>query len=100
LKGTGEKLKTKLFYGFLIVSVLLSAWAHYFTESSGLKFIMTSISIIFLAALLGKATENVAHYAGERLGGFLNATFGNAAELIIAIFLIKEGLKIRYVFLA
>jgi Ca2+:H+ antiporter len=41
---------------------------------------------------LGKATESVAHYAGERLGGLLNATFGNAAELIIGIFLIKSGL--------
>lgn len=34
----------------------------------------------------------MAHYAGERVGGFLNATFGNAAELIIAIFLVKDGL--------
>lgn len=44
----------------------------------------------FCGRFLGKATENVAHYAGQRLGGFLNATFGNAAELIIAIFLVKR----------
>lgn len=57
-----------------------------------LQFAFAGIAILFAAGLLGKATESVAHYAGQRLGGFLNATFGNAAELIIAIFLIKEGL--------
>ncbi|MEB3025917.1 cation transporter, partial [Parvimonas sp. M13] len=51
-----------------------------------------ALAIIFLAAWLGKSTESVAHYAGDRIGGFLNATFGNAAELIIAFFLVKEGL--------
>lgn len=50
------------------------------------------MAIVFVAGFLGKATESVAHYAGERLGGFLNATFGNAAELIIAIFLVKDGM--------
>lgn len=85
-------MSQKLFFTLIIFTTALSAFFHYFTDSAILQFISTSISIIFLAALLGKATENVAHYAGERIGGFLNATFGNAAELIIAIFLIKEGL--------
>jgi Ca2+:H+ antiporter len=85
-------LSQKLFFGLVIVLTALSGWAHYFTQSAGLQFITTSAAIIMLAALLGRATESVAHYAGERVGGFLNATFGNAAELIIAIFLIKEGL--------
>lgn len=57
-----------------------------------LEFIISAIAVIFVAGFLGKATESVAHYAGQRLGGFLNATFGNAAELIIAILLVKEGL--------
>jgi Ca2+:H+ antiporter len=85
-------LNQKLFFGLVISLTALSGWAHYFTHSAGLQFVTTSAAIIVLAALLGKATESVAHYAGERVGGFLNATFGNAAELIIAIFLIKEGL--------
>ncbi|ERI10512.1 calcium/proton exchanger [Aneurinibacillus aneurinilyticus] len=85
-------MNQKLFFTLVIVLTALSGWAHYFTHSAGLQFVTTSAAIIMLAALLGKATENVAHYAGERVGGFLNATFGNAAELIIAIFLIKEGL--------
>jgi Ca2+:H+ antiporter len=76
----------------LIFTFLLSALGHYANWNFTLQFILSAISVIFVAGFLGKATESVAHYAGQRLGGFLNATFGNAAELIIAILLIKEGL--------
>ncbi|WCK53367.1 calcium/proton exchanger [Aneurinibacillus sp. Ricciae_BoGa-3] len=85
-------MRQKLFYSGIALFTAASALAHYFSHSAVLQFITTSIAIVLLAALLGRATENVAHYAGERVGGFLNATFGNAAELIIAIFLVKEGL--------
>lgn len=50
------------------------------------------MSIIPLAGLMGTATEHLSEHVGEGLGGFLNGTFGNAAELIIAIFAMKEGL--------
>ncbi|SDD99385.1 Ca2+:H+ antiporter [Paenibacillus sp. UNCCL117] len=79
----------------LVGSFALSGIAHYAGGaifSSTVQFFISAISIIFVAGFLGKATESVAHYAGERIGGFLNATFGNAAELIISIFLIKDGL--------
>ncbi|NEN82690.1 calcium/proton exchanger [Paenibacillus elgii] len=79
----------------LLASFLLSAVAHYVgapTFSPTVQFFISAVAIIFVAGFLGKATESVAHYAGERLGGFLNATFGNAAELIIAIFLVKDGM--------
>lgn len=79
----------------LILSFLLSGAAHYIGSpifGPTTQFFLAAIAIIFAAGFLGKATESVAHYAGERLGGFLNATFGNAAELIIAIFLVKDGL--------
>ncbi|RKD24337.1 calcium/proton exchanger [Ammoniphilus oxalaticus] len=85
-------MKNKFFFGFIAITTIASAIAHYWIPSIGVKFAMTSLAIIALAALLGKATETVAHYAGDRIGGFLNATFGNAAELIIAIFLIKRGM--------
>lgn len=65
---------------------------HFAHANYTLQFVVSAIAIIFVAGFLGKATESVAHYAGERIGGFLNATFGNAAELIIAIFLVKDGL--------
>ena len=85
-------MNNKWFYPLLIVSTLLSAVVHFFSHNQLIQFASASLSLLLWAALLGKATENVAHYAGERLGGLLNATFGNAAELIIAIFLVKEGL--------
>jgi Ca2+:H+ antiporter len=85
-------LKRHLFSIGLIGSFVLSAIAHYSgLFSSTLQFLISCIAIIYVAGFLGKATESVAHYAGQRLGGFLNATFGNAAELIIAFFLVKEG---------
>lgn len=85
-------MRTKWFYPLLAFSTLFSAGTHYFTHNQPLQFATACLSLLFWAALLGKATESVAHYSGERLGGLLNATFGNAAELIIAIFLVKEGL--------
>ncbi|GIO90393.1 calcium/proton exchanger [Paenibacillus lactis] len=85
-------MKKWLSPALLIVTFLLSAIGHYAGWNFTLQFILSSISVIFVAGFLGKATESVAHYAGQRLGGFLNATFGNAAELIIAILLIREGL--------
>ncbi|TVY00738.1 calcium/proton exchanger [Cohnella terricola] len=82
----------KSFYPLLIATFILSALSHYMHWGAEAEFVSAGLAILFAAGLLGKATESVAHYAGQRLGGFLNATFGNAAELIIAIFLIKEGL--------
>jgi len=80
------------FFPALIVTFVLSAAAHYLHWGAESEFLLSAVAIVFVAGFLGKATESVAHYAGQRLGGFLNATFGNAAELIIAIFLIREGL--------
>ncbi|MDQ0112964.1 calcium/proton exchanger [Paenibacillus harenae] len=85
-------MNQKLFFSGLILMFALSAIGHYAHWDMIVQFVISAIAIIFVAGFLGKATESVAHYAGQRLGGFLNATFGNAAELIIAIFLVKEGL--------
>ncbi|CAG8816785.1 12247_t:CDS:2, partial [Racocetra persica] len=52
--------------------------------------------IIPLAKLLGFATEEIAYTVGEAVGGLLNATFGNAVELIIAIVALAKG-QIRVV---
>ncbi|MEK0313162.1 calcium/proton exchanger [Cohnella sp. 56] len=82
----------KLFFPLLAVFFVLSAIAHYAHMNAVFQFVVSAIAVVFVAGFLGKATEAVSHYAGQRLGGFLNATFGNAAELIIAIFLVKEGL--------
>lgn len=77
--------------GLLVLFFLLSAIGHYAHWSATVEFIISATAVIFVAGFLGRATESVAHYAGQRLGGFLNATFGNAAELIIAIMLLREA---------
>jgi Ca2+:H+ antiporter len=57
-----------------------------------LIFALTSLALIGLAWVLGQATESLGAHAGPRVGGILNATFGNAAELIITIFALSAGL--------
>ena len=57
-----------------------------------LVFTLTALALVGLAWVLGQATESVGHYAGPRIGGILNATFGNAAELIITVFALSAGL--------
>ncbi len=57
-----------------------------------LVFTFTSLALIGLAWVLGQATESLGHHSGPRVGGILNATFGNAAELIITIFALSAGL--------
>lgn len=57
-----------------------------------LIFIVAAIAILPLAAWLGRATEQLADRSGEGVGGLLNATFGNAAELIIALAALRSGL--------
>jgi len=56
-------------------------------------FICAGIAIIPLAGYMGRATERLAEHVGAGLGGLLNATFGNAAELIIAGFALHAGLQ-------
>lgn len=55
-------------------------------------FIVSGLAIVPLAGWMGRATEELARHAGEAAGGLLNATFGNAAELIIALVALREGL--------
>ncbi|MGH2510863.1 MAG: calcium/proton exchanger, partial [Ktedonobacteraceae bacterium] len=55
-------------------------------------FLSAALGIIPLAALIGQAVERIAEHTGERVGGLLFATFGNATELIIGIFALRAGL--------
>jgi len=57
-----------------------------------LVFITSSLAILPLAGWMGRATEQLAERLGEGIGGLLNATFGNAAELIIALAALRAGL--------
>ena len=57
-----------------------------------LLFIISALAVIPVAGILGRATEEIAVHTGPRVGGLLNATLGNAAELIITLFAIRAGL--------
>lgn len=60
-------------------------------QSSTVTFVCSFFAIVPLAALLGFATEELALRVGDAFGGLLNATFGNAVELIIAILALIKG---------
>jgi Ca2+:H+ antiporter len=55
-------------------------------------FVLAAAALIPISWLIGEATDNLARYTGPGVGGFLNATFGNAPELIIAIVAVADGL--------
>jgi len=60
--------------------------------SAGLVFVTAALGIVPTAALMGRATEELAARSGPGIGGLLNVTFGNAPELIIALFALGQGL--------
>jgi Ca2+:H+ antiporter len=73
------------------VFVPISLVGEYVLHNEMLTFLTAAAAILPLAGLIGRATDQLAIHAGPRIGGLLNATFGNVAELIIAIFLLLEG---------
>lgn len=76
---------------YLMIFIPISAVLEFTHGSQTFIFITSCLAIIPLAGIMGEATENLAAHSGPRIGGFLNATFGNATELIIAIFAINSG---------
>jgi Ca2+:H+ antiporter len=62
------------------------------SPSDTLLFSLSAVSLVPLAWLIGDATERAAHHVGPGIVGFLNATFGNAPELIIALIAVSNGL--------
>lgn len=77
---------------FLLIFVPISIIAKFMKVSPSILFVLAALSIIPLAGLMGEGTEEISFYTGAKIGGFLNATFGNATELIISFFALKSGL--------
>jgi Ca2+:H+ antiporter len=76
----------------LLVFVPLAALADWLDWGATIVFVFAGLAIIPLAGLMGSATERLASRLGAGVGGLLNATFGNAAELIIAVVALQQGL--------
>ena len=78
------------YLGIFIPAAVVLELAH---ASPVLVFSAAALGVIPTAAVMGEATEHLAAQTGPGIGGFLNVTFGNAPELIIAFFALKEGLQ-------
>lgn len=76
----------------LLIGLPLAIWGEVLNWKAVWIFVFSAVGVIPLASYIGKSTEALAHYTGPRLGGLLNATLGNAAELIITIVAIRQGL--------
>lgn len=76
----------------LLLFIPVSIAGHFLEWGASLVFITAALGIIPLAAWMGSATEEIAVVLGPSLGGLLNATFGNATELIIALVALNAGL--------
>jgi Ca2+:H+ antiporter len=76
---------------WLLVLIPVSLVAKLGWDQPLFVFVTSALAILPLAGLIGRATDQLAIHAGPRVGGLLNATFGNVTELIIAIFLILKG---------
>ncbi|KAG6790873.1 hypothetical protein POTOM_007042 [Populus tomentosa] len=90
-----KSIKTVIFSNKLNVLIPfgpLAILVHILTGHNGLVFLLSLLGIIPLAERLGYATEQLAMYTGPTIGGLLNATFGNATELIIAIYAMRNGM--------
>jgi len=80
------------FLYILLVFLPVTIIGEFAGFSDPLLFACSALAIIPLAGLMGKSTEAIAGYCGQKIGGLLNATFGNATELIIAFVAMKEGM--------
>jgi Ca2+:H+ antiporter len=71
----------------------LAIFLHYVVKpGESVDFVLACVALVPLAWLIGEATEHASRRTGPGIGGFLNATFGNAPELIIALFAVADGL--------
>ena len=76
----------------LLLFIPVSIAGHYLEWGSAVVFVTSCLAIVPLAAWMGTATEEIAVVVGPSIGGLLNATFGNATELIIALIALNAGL--------
>jgi Ca2+:H+ antiporter len=82
----------RLLWGSLVLAPVTIAARFAFHAGDVTLFALAAISLIPLAWLIGEATEHAGEHTGPGIGGFLNASFGNAPELIIALFAIDGNL--------
>jgi Ca2+:H+ antiporter len=85
-------LTRRLLFASLGLAPIVIALGYLTDLPDTLLFVLSALALIPLAWLIGEATEHAAEHTGPGIGGFLNATFGNAPELIIALLAVNNGL--------
>jgi Ca2+:H+ antiporter len=82
----------RLVWASLVLAPVAIVARYVFDAGDTLLFVLSAAALIPLAWLIGESTEHAGEHTGPGIGGFLNASFGNAPELIIATFAIADGL--------
>jgi Ca2+:H+ antiporter len=82
----------RILWGTLILTPVVLIARYGFHLGATALFILSAAALVPLAWLIGEATEHAAEHTGPGVGGFLNASFGNAPELIIALIAVSDGL--------
>ena len=90
----GSRVGRKLLWASLVLAPLTVAVDKLTNAGDVTLFTLAALSLIPLAWLIGEATEHAAEHTGPGIGGFLNASFGNAPELIIALIAIDANLPV------
>ena len=88
----GIRFSLDTLFFVLLVFIPLTLGAVLFHVSATVTFFLAAVAVIPLAKFIGEATEELSLHTGPGVGGFLNATFGNAPELLIGIFAVQAGL--------
>ena len=82
----------RILWGSLVLTPVAILSRFVFDLDETTLFVLAAVALVPLAWLIGEATEHAAQHTGPGVGGFLNASFGNAPELIIALFAVADAL--------
>jgi len=82
----------RILWALLVLAPIVLLGRYVFDLGDTTLFILSALALIPLAWVIGEATEHAAEHTGPGIGGFLNASFGNAPELIIALLAVNSGL--------
>lgn len=83
----------RILWASLVFTPIVLAARFVLDAGATTLFLLAALALLPLAWLIGEATEHAAEHTGPGIGGLLNASFGNAPELIIALFAVREGLQ-------
>jgi Ca2+:H+ antiporter len=87
-----ERRMRRLSLNYLLIFVPIALWLYWSAANPLLVFAVAAVTVVPLSKIVGSATEALGAYLGPTLGGLLNASMGNAPELIIGVFALKNGL--------